>query len=236
MSIVSSAIHFVAAGGIWVIPILTFGAIGLGVVIERYWVLIRLTSSNKKIWQEIEPALHVGDFEKARQITSNNESYLGRLLSTGLENTGVLRRRNDIELVMEEVLLSLTPQIHKRINLLALFANLATLAGLFGTIVGLIHAFEAVATAAPSEKSALLTLSISEAMSCTALGLLVAMPMLVFSLLLNTKATHIAAGLEIAALKMVNMIARAGSTARVAADAADKAAEKGAQRVAEPAV
>ncbi|HEX5790675.1 MAG TPA: MotA/TolQ/ExbB proton channel family protein [Luteolibacter sp.] len=214
MNIVSSAIHFVAAGGIWVVPILTFGAIGIGVVIERYWVLIRLTSSNKKIWEEIEPALHAGDFEKARQMTGDNKSYLGQLLSTGLENAGVLRRRNDIELVMEEVLLSLKPQIHKRINLLALFANLATLAGLFGTIVGLIHAFEAVATAAPSEKSALLTLSISEAMSCTALGLLVAMPMLVFSLLLNTKATHIAAGLEIAALKMVNMIARAGANAR----------------------
>ena len=96
-----------------------------------------------------------------------------------------------------------------------LFANLATLLGLFGTIVGLIGAFAAVATAAPSEKSALLSLSISEAMSCTATGLLTAMPMLTFSMLLNTKASRIVAGLEIAALKTINMIVRAGATARI---------------------
>jgi biopolymer transport protein ExbB len=116
---------------------------------------------------------------------------------------------------MEEVMQSIVPQFEKRISYLALFANLATLLGLFGTIVGLIGAFAAVATAAPSEKSALLSLSISEAMSCTATGLLIAMPMLTFSLLLNTKAGHIISGLEIAALKTVNMIVRAGHTARI---------------------
>jgi biopolymer transport protein ExbB len=215
MSYLSGAIKFLAAGGIWVIPILAVGAIGLGVAFERYLVLMRATRANRKTWDQIQPLLHEGNFDQARELTRDDKSAVATLLNAGLENQGVVRRRNDIELAMEEVMQSIAPQFEKRISYLALFANLATLLGLFGTIVGLIGAFAAVATAAPSEKSALLSLSISEAMSCTATGLLIAMPMLVFSLLLNTKSSHIVASLEIAALRTVNMIVRAGATARI---------------------
>ena len=76
-----------------------------------------------------------------------------------------------------------------------------------------------MATAAPSEKSALLSLAISEAMSCTAMGLTVAMPMLTFSLLLNMKSKAVVSGLEIAALKTVNLISRAHAAARTQAHA-----------------
>jgi biopolymer transport protein ExbB len=215
MEYLSGAIRFIAAGGIWVIPIIVVGFIGLGVVAERYFVLIRATRANRRTWEQIQPLLHEGQFDKAREITREDKSAVATLLNAGLENEGVVRRRNDIELAMEEVLQSIAPQFEKRTSYLSLFANLATLLGLFGTIVGLIGAFAAVATAAPSEKSALLSMSISEAMSCTATGLLIAMPMLTFSLLLNTKASHIVAGLEIAALKTINMIVRAGATARI---------------------
>ncbi|WP_140635124.1 MotA/TolQ/ExbB proton channel family protein [Methylibium rhizosphaerae] len=215
MEYLSGAIRFIAAGGIWVIPIIVVGFIGLGVVAERYFVLTRATRANRRTWEQIQPLLHEGQFDKAREITREDKSAVATLLNAGLENEGVVRRRNDIELAMEEVLQSIAPQFEKRISYLSLFANLATLLGLFGTIVGLIGAFAAVATAAPSEKSALLSMSISEAMSCTATGLLIAMPMLTFSLLLNTKASHIVAGLEIAALKTINMIVRAGATARI---------------------
>ena len=215
MEHISGAIKFIAAGGIWVIPIIVVGIVGLGVVAERYLVLIRATRANRRTWDQIQPLLHEGNFEKARALTRKDKSAIATLLNAGLENEGVVRRRNDIELSMDEVLQSIVPQFEKRISYLSLFANLATLLGLFGTIVGLIGAFAAVATAAPSEKSALLSLSISEAMSCTATGLLTAMPMLTFSMLLNTKASRIVAGLEIATLKTINMIVRAGATARI---------------------
>lgn len=215
MEHLSGAIKFIAAGGIWVMPIIIVGIVGLGVVVERYFVLVRATRANRRTWDVIQPLLHKGNFDKAREITRNDKSAVATLLNAGLESEGVVRRRNDIELAMEEVLQSIAPQFEKRISYLSLFANLATLLGLFGTIVGLIGAFAAVATAAPSEKSALLSLSISEAMSCTATGLLAAMPMLTFSMLLNTKASRIVAGLEIAALKTINMIVRAGATARI---------------------
>src|SRR5215470_7302067 len=110
MSYLSGAIKFLAAGGIWVIPILAVGAIGLGVVFERYFVLIRATRANRRTWDQIQPLLHAGDFDKARELTRNDTSAVATLLNVGLENQGVVRRRNDIELAMEEAMLSIAPQ------------------------------------------------------------------------------------------------------------------------------
>jgi biopolymer transport protein ExbB len=215
MDYVSGAVKFIAAGGIWVVPIIAVGVIGLGITLERYFIFLRAVQAHRRTWDQVQPVLHQGDFDKARQITRDDKSALAMLVNVGIESQGVVRRRSDIEMAMEEAMQSIVPQFQKRVSYLGLLANLATLLGLFGTIVGLIGAFAAVATAAPSEKSALLSLSISEAMSCTATGLLIAMPMLTFSLLLNTKAGRIISGLEIAALRTINMIVRAGATARI---------------------
>ena len=161
MHLIQEIFKFIAAGGFWVIPILSVGALGMGVVAERHFVLSRATKRNAKAWDSIQALLHKGDFEQAREITRNDKSTVSEILNIGLENQGVARRREDIELAMEEVMMSVSHQFQKRIAFLALFANLATLLGLLGTILGLIGAFAAVATAAPSEKSAMLSLAIS---------------------------------------------------------------------------
>jgi biopolymer transport protein ExbB len=207
MHFIEAATRFLIAGGIWVVPILLVGALGLGITIERYIKLLRAERSNRKMWNQLQPIIHEGDFEKAREMTSGDKSYVSQLLNAGLERHGAVHRREDYEVAMDEVMMSIVPQLEKRTPYTALFANLATLLGLLGTIMGLIHAFEAVATAAPSEKAALLTASIAEAMSCTAIGLLVAMPMLYANLYLNLKAGTIIDSLEMASLKTVNAIA-----------------------------
>ena len=207
MHIIQAAMKFLMAGGFWVVPILLTGALGLGIVLERTIKLARAEVANRKVWGKLEPILHEGDFDKAREMTTADKSYISQILSAGLERQGVVRRREDFEIAMDEVMMSVVPQLEKRTPYTALFANVATLLGLLGTIMGLISAFEAVATAAPSEKSALLSASISEAMSCTALGLLVAIPMLAANLYLNLKASTIIDSLEMASLKTVNSIA-----------------------------
>jgi len=207
MHFIESATKFLIAGGFWVIPIMLVGALGIGITIERFIKLKRAETSNRKMWDQLQPILHNGDFDTAREMTYNDKSFVSQLVNVGLERQGTVRRREDIEIAMDEVMMSIVPQLEKRTPYTALFANLATLLGLLGTIMGLISAFEAVATAAPSEKSALLSASISEAMSCTAFGLIVAMPMLAANLYLNLKASNIIDGLEMASLKTVNTIA-----------------------------
>jgi biopolymer transport protein ExbB/TolQ len=71
------------------------------------------------------------------------------------------------------------PLFNKRIHYLSMLANVATLLGLLGTIHGLILSFQAVATADPSQKQALLAHGISVSMYTTALGLAVAIPVMI---------------------------------------------------------
>src|SRR5512138_2505619 len=116
MNYLSGAFKFFAAGGIWVIPIVVVGVVGLGIAIERYFIFFRAVRAHQRTWDEIQPVLHQGDFNKAREITRDDKSALAMLVNVGIENQGVVRRRNDIELAMEEVMQSIVPQFQKRVS------------------------------------------------------------------------------------------------------------------------
>ena len=131
-----------------------------------------------------------GDFDKAREMTGKDDTAMSRLLGIGLALQGAVRRRDDVEKAMQESMMEIIPQLEKRTHYLATFANLATLLGLLGTVSGLIHAFSAVATANPAEKANLLSASISEAMNCTAFGLMIAVPLLFVHAFLQTKTSR----------------------------------------------
>lgn len=98
------------------------------------------------------------------------------------------------------------PELEQRTHYLATLANIATLLGLLGTIIGLIQAFTAVASADPAEKADLLSASISVAMNTTAFGLTAAIPMILIHSLLATKTTRVVDAIEMAAVKCLNLI------------------------------
>lgn len=206
MHLINSIVNFFVDGGFWMYPILLVGSVGLAIGIERYIKLTRTERANRKMWDELQPVLYSGDFDKAREMTRNDKSTVSQLLMMGLERQGTVRRREDIEIVMEEEMMAIIPQLEKRTAYIALFANLATLIGLLGTIVGLIQAFDAVANAAPAEKANLLSASIAVAMNTTAFGLIVAIPLLIVNMFLTTKASSIIDSLEMASLKTLNII------------------------------
>jgi len=195
---IQAVVSFFVGGGFWMYPIL----------LERYITLAKVENDNRKLWEEIQPVIIKGDFDRARQITSNDKSTISQLLQVSLELQGTARRREDYEVTMEEEMMAIVPQLEKRIAYTALYANMATLLGLLGTVMGLIRAFDAVANAAPAEKSNLLSASIAEAMNCTSFGLMVAIPMLLINLFLTTKARRIVDSLEIISLKALNAIFR----------------------------
>lgn len=214
MNFFNATVTFFVDGGFWMYPILLVGMVGLAIAVERYIKYRLVERANRQIWLQLEPVLSQGDFDTARELTRNDKSSLSELLLMGLERQGTVRRREDIEIVMEEEMMALIPQIQKRIPYIALFANLATLLGLLGTIVGLIQAFDAVAHAAPAEKANLLSASIAVAMNTTAFGLIVAIPLLILNLFLTTKSGGIIDSLEIASVKTLNAISRAANRGR----------------------
>jgi biopolymer transport protein ExbB len=206
MDFLHTIVRFFEAGGAFMFPILVVGAFGAAITIERYVTLTLVKARNQSVWAQVQPALIDGDFDKAREMTNNDKSAIAQLLSIGLARQGAVRRREDIEIAMDESMIELTPQLEKRTHYLATFANLATLLGLLGTVSGLIHAFGAVATANPADKANLLSASISEAMNCTAFGLMVAVPIVLAHAFLQTKTSELIASLEMAFVKFLNLL------------------------------
>src|SRR6187399_292675 len=199
------------------LPILAVGAVGCAIAVERYITITRMRVKNRALWAQVEPAINAGEFDKAREITGKSETALSRLLGTGLEMQGAVRRRDDVKEAMQESMMEILPKLEKRTHYLATFANLATLLGLLGTVMGLISAFGAVATVNPAEKANLLSASISVAMNCTAFGLMTAVPLLIIHAIIQTKTTELIDSLEMASVKFLNSIVERRTEAAQAA-------------------
>jgi len=201
-----SMVSFFQKGGMFMYPILLVFAIGMAIAFERFIQLNRVRSANRKMWDQLHPLLVKGEFEKARQMVNKDKSSVSQMLSMGLARQGAVRRREDIEIAMEESMMEIIPQLEKRTPYVALLSNIATLLGLLGTIMGLIQAFTAVANANPAEKADLLSASISVAMNTTAFGLMAAIPLLLFHAKIMSTTGQIIDSLEMASVKALNNI------------------------------
>ena len=197
-------VKFFQMGGIFMFPILITLAAGIAISVERWIHLRRVVTENRNMWNQVHPVLAEGDFEKAREMVNDDKAVVSQMLAMGLARQGAVRRREDIEIAMEESMMEIIPQLEKRTPYLALLSNIATLFGLLGTIMGLITAFMAVASASPAEKAALLAASISEAMNCTAFGLMSAIPLLLVHARLTTTTGQIVNSLEMVSVKALN--------------------------------
>ncbi len=203
-----SIVGFFTSGGVFMYPILVVFAVGLAIAVERYVTLTLVTNKNQAVWDKVQPLLAKGEFEAARDMTDGDESTISQVLHMGLSLQGAVRRREDIEIAMEESMMEIVPRLEKRTPYVALASSIATLLGLLGTIMGLIQAFTAVANANPAEKADLLSASISVAMNTTAFGLMVAIPLLVIHAVLTSKTGDIVDSLEMATVKSLNVFSK----------------------------
>jgi len=199
-----SMLAFFQKGGMFMYPILLVFVTGMAIAVERWFQLTRVRNVNSKIWRVLYPMLAKGEFDKVQALVNKDKSTIARMLGMGLARQGALRRREDIEIAMEESMMEIIPQLEKRTPYVALLSNIATLLGLLGTIMGLIQAFTAVANANPAEKADLLSASISVAMNTTAFGLMSAIPLLLLHAKLTSTTGHIVDSLEMASVKALN--------------------------------
>jgi biopolymer transport protein ExbB len=206
MEFYHSVVGFFQSGGLFMYPIAVVLALGLAIAIERYIYLSLAKASNQRLWNRLMPLLKEGKHRQASADIAKSRTAISHIFSYGLNRARSSRRRDDVEIAMEEGLMETVPALEKRTPYLATFANIATLLGLLGTIIGLIQAFTAVASADPAEKANMLSASISVAMNTTAFGLMVAIPLLLIYAVLQTKTTQLVDSLEMASVKFLNML------------------------------
>ena len=83
MDLIYSFVGFFVTGGPFMYPILLVFAVGAAIVVERYITLSRVAAKNQSVWSKVQPALMEGDFDTARELTSEEDSTISRLLSMG---------------------------------------------------------------------------------------------------------------------------------------------------------
>ena len=208
MEFIATFSRFFEDGGSFMYPIAVVLVLAVAVTLERLIFLWKALRENRKFWSQVAPLISSGDLDKAEQLTAKSKVAVARVLSRGLEQSRVDNRRSEVEVATEDGLMELLPAIERRTHYLATFSNASTLLGLLGTVLGLIGAFGALGNADPVEKANLLSAGISEAMSCTAFGLMVAIPSLLAHAYLQSRTTELIDTLESACSRFVSAVAR----------------------------
>ena len=208
MNTFDTAVKFLQDCGPFLYPSLFMMSLGLAIAIERSIFLSRTRTENRKLWEQMLPMLQGGRFKEVQGVAAASDVAIGKIVGNGLQRMASARRREDIEAAMEEGMMEIVPRLEKRTHYIATFANVITLVGLLGTIVGLIKGFTAVATVNPAQKAEMLSASISIAMNNTAFALMVAIPFLLIHAFLQSRAGEIVDSLEAAKITFLNLVQR----------------------------
>lgn len=212
MNAFDTAVKFFQDCGLFIYPSLLIMSLGLAIAIERFVFLRRARSDNRALWEQVQPLLGQGQLKQVQSLASTSDAALGKLVANGLERLQTSKKREDIDAAMEEGMMEIVPRLEKRTHYIATFANVITLVGLLGTIMGLIKAFTAVAQVNPAEKAELLSASISIAMNNTAFALMVAIPFLLVHAFLQARTAEIVDSLEAAKISFLNTVQRLAGT------------------------
>lgn len=193
-------------GGAYMYPILGAGVFAMAIAFERlFYILFRANINSVQFMAQIQKLIMANNIDRAIKLcNAEPHAALPRVVKAGL--TRANRTEKEIENAIDEATLEVGPLITKRVGYLAMLANVATLTGLLGTIMGLVVAFAAVASASAETKQTLLASGISMAMYTTAFGLIVAIPTLVLHSIVLHRGNAILDDVDQYGLKTVNLL------------------------------
>ncbi len=208
MGFFSAVSHHWHGGGIWMYPIALIGLFGIAVAIERFMVLFMKSNINRDGFvAQLTTLIVSGNLDKAiKFVTGQPATPLTNVVKAGLMK--VNKTDAEVQSALDEATLRELPKLEKRTGFLAMFANVAMLAGLLGTIFGLMKCFASVAKPGvdPALKSQILAEGISEAMNCTAFGLFTAIGCLLAYSFLNGKTQHLIDDINETAVSTLNLV------------------------------
>jgi len=193
-------------GGLMMWVILFWLSLTLAIIVERAIYLFGSSIGKDVFVATMQKCILAGDVQKAVKMCSAANAPLARIVQAGLIK--VNRPDEEVQAALDEAALRELPKIAARTAYLGLLSNLAMLSGLLGTVIGLIQSFGAVSKPGvdQAQKATLLAEGISEAMNCTAFGLLVAILGLIGFAILNGKTQGLEDDINEATVQVMNLI------------------------------
>jgi biopolymer transport protein ExbB/TolQ len=189
----------------WVI--LVVFAIACTVVADRlifYFIICQ--PNGVMLVADVAKALNANDVAAAKKAVSKRRAPMNVLMQTAVERFGAGMSFEDIQKGVDQSAIREMPRMTQRLNYLSLFANIGTLLGLLGTIVGLQAMFSSLAAVEAEKKAAMLASGIAQAMNATAFGLIVAVPCMVAYTALYNKQQQITRDLDEAVVRLLDYL------------------------------
>jgi len=200
--------NFYKLGGDWMHPILVMSIIGLAIMIERFIFLYFKYNINAGAFMaQIQKLVMANNIDRAIKLCSAAPSAaLPRVIKAGLMRAN--KGPEEIQNAVEEATLEIVPIVTKRTTVLQQIANIATLLGLLGTILGLIAAFDALKNPniPADQRQSMLAGGIAMAMNTTAFGLIVAIPCLVAQVFLTSVTKKIIDEIDQYSVRLENLL------------------------------
>jgi len=198
---------FIREGGFASFLVVCVAICAAGIAIER-WIRIQFQYSvnSRAFMAKLKKYILSDNIDRAISLcNSKPQALLPRVLKAGL--TRAKDSTHDIQNAIDETTLEVMPKLEARALYLPTFANLATLIGLFGTILGLILAFKSSGEAVDAvSRQTFLQKSIAIAMHTTALGIFCAIPMLLVHAILQSKINSIISDIDQYSVKLINLL------------------------------
>ncbi len=167
-------------GGFVMYVILVIGALAAMLIFDRLLVLKSLRLDKKEFSDQVFRLIIGGDLRQAISFCDTKSTPLSNTVKAGLVQVMNKRPDEEVQVAMDAAVLREMPKLEGMTSFLAVLGNVSVLAGLLGTILGMIGSFRAVSSADPATKAQLLSEGIAHALNCTGFGLTVAIVSIIF--------------------------------------------------------
>jgi biopolymer transport protein ExbB len=201
-------LEFFREGGVFMAPLAVCSLIAVTLILERAFALRRSRVINPRLESVIELTPHGGQIEAVTEALQTDNTTLGRLIRTALEQVGATRAevQESVQVrARQEVL-----RLERGVVGLEIITGIAPLLGLLGTVSGLVHIFDGIGTNVAGQGPQIAR-GIAEALNTTIAGLVVAVPALIFHSLFSRRIEGLASELEGLCSEFLAKLAAAGS-------------------------
>ncbi|MBK9032635.1 MAG: MotA/TolQ/ExbB proton channel family protein [Myxococcales bacterium] len=198
---ISAAFHE-GGWGMWLILITSI--LIIGIIVERSVYLFKASVDKDKLLALLKSQVMAGNVQGAIKVCSGNPTPMTRIVQAGLMKFN--KSDDEVQAAMDESALRELPKINARTPYLAMLSNFAVMAGLIGTITGMIKAFKSVGDDQGGNKAQDLAGAISEALNCTAFGIGTSLVGLLGFSLLQGKTTKVTDDINEVTVQVVNLV------------------------------